>query len=844
MAKSGKTRPPRANQPETKLTQRKLDKTLKQEKPPLIPEKYQDFILIGLLVIALFVFFWDAIFSGAFNVSDNISSESFRPFVDQATRDGEFPLWIPYIFSGMPAYASMLLTGLRWWDFSSIVPIYITVYIGKLFSSDASRVLCWYIFYGIGMYYLMRSKKMSRFVSFFTMMGAVFSTGILVWIMIGHNTKPMVFSMFPFIFLLLEKLRVKFSLIYSVLLVFAVHIMIEAGHLQMIFYGISGFAIYLIFEMISRTIKNKQPINVLRSAAMLVVAGAFAFLMSSDRYLSTLEYTDYSTRGTAPITKVKDNNTNENIGHDYEYATMWSFSPEEIITFFVPNYFGFGKLKYDGDLTGGQKVMLPVYWGQKPFEDAAPYMGILILFLGCMGAWIFRKDIFVQFLIVLSVFSLFLSFGSTLPWIYDLFYYYVPSFNKFRAPSMALALMNFAVPVLAGYGLSAILKWRVEAAKEQIKIVRNWLIASAAFLLFGFLFSAIFKTAYLDAVSASHNGSQFQPQVVELIYDLMASDWYLTGAIVFTGFIFIYLFVKGKLNNMAFYAIIIFLLMFDLWRVGARRMEVSEETYFKKDDVTQFLQNDKDIFRIADFTTPSPNMSAYYFLQSVNGYHAAKLRIYQDLLDVADQGSTSQVTNPFLWDLMNVKYLIMDREIQGFPMAYKSQESNKIVYYNTENLPRVFFVDSIKTAKPLEILASLKNGTFNPRQIAYLEKNYGFKIEPPSVGSTAKISEYKNHYIKIQAKATGNNLLFISEIFYPPAWKAFLDGKEIDILKTNFAFRSVVVPKGNHTIEMRFSSNKFESGKTISLILNILLLFSFGLGLYLAFRKKTSQTEE
>ena len=158
----------------TARTEKRISKSESAVKKKIIPDKYLDAALIGILVIALFIFFSDAIFTGkAFNVSDNLSSDSFRPFIEKSREQGEFPLWIPYIFSGMPAYASMLLTGFRWWDFASLVPTYTTVFIGDIFSSDAARVLCWYILYGIGVYYLMRSKKMNRFVSFFTMTGAV-----------------------------------------------------------------------------------------------------------------------------------------------------------------------------------------------------------------------------------------------------------------------------------------------------------------------------------------------------------------------------------------------------------------------------------------------------------------------------------------------------------------------------------------------------------------------------------------------------------------------------------------------------------------------------------------------
>jgi len=255
------------------------------------------------------------------------------------------------------------------------------------------------------------------------------------------------------------------------LLVLAIHILFESTHVQLIFYAGLAFGLYLIYELIARLITKNKPLNALIPAATLIVATALAFMLSADRYLSIWEYTPYSVRGSAPLLQDAQQKQTRSGGNDYDYATMWSFSPEETITFFVPNYFGFGKMDYEGPLTGNREVKIPTYWGQKPFEDAAPYMGIIVIVFAAVGAWKCRKDVFVQFLVFLSLFAWILSFGRNFPILYDFFYYNVPFFNKFRAPSMVLALMNFAVPVLAGYGISAIIQMYKENQAESKKQV-------------------------------------------------------------------------------------------------------------------------------------------------------------------------------------------------------------------------------------------------------------------------------------------------------------------------------------------------------------------------------------
>ena len=822
-------------------------------KSPLIPEKYQNVFYIGMIFLAVFIFFGPAIFGNGFYVSDNLASQSFKTYVDQANKDGIFPQWMPYIFSGMPSFAAMLTSGSRIWAFLQEFIFGIVGFIGLLFSSDVARLAFYYVIYGTGIYILMRTKDHERFVAFFTSLAAIFSTAVIVWIMIGHNTKPVVFAMFPYIILLMEKLREKFSLLYLALLIIAVDIMMEAGHLQLIFYSIVTFALYLIFEFISRLIKKQEPMKVLRSALLLALAGGIAFLMTSDRYLSTMEYTHYSTRGSAPIVQEKNNNQDDTGGNDYNYATMWSYSPGEMMLFLVPNYFGFGKLPYSGPATRGQEVKLTTYWGQKPFDDAAAYMGIGVLWLAILGFFLYRKNVFVQFLMFISLFFLLLSFGKNLPILYDFFYYYVPSFNKFRAPSMALVIVQFAIPVLAGYGLTGIIKWRKSMTKEDNKKLNIYIFSSAAFLVFGFLFSILFKSSYIDAVTNTQNASfqSISRQLNDLpnwVYSSMISDWYVTGLIAVGFALMIYLFVKRKINKNIFFVSILALLIFDLWRVDYRPMDVSdkapETAAFKRTDVIEFLKGDKSIFRIADLVRrDTPNELAYFSIENVNGYHSAKLRVYQDLMDVANlpqaQGSTSTLFNPFLWNLLNVKYILAPSKLyEGVQAVFQSQQTQTLIYYNAGMLPRAFFVNSAVVEKPINILHHLQKGDFNPLQIAYVEKALSEKIDTIQSEAKAKIIEKKNQYIKIEANATGNNLLFISEIYYPAAWHAFIDGKPTDIIKTNYAFRSVIVPKGKHIVELKYESAGFETGKTLSLVFNILVLLTLISAIFMEMRKK------
>ncbi|MCX7929097.1 MAG: hypothetical protein N2663_00005, partial [Chlorobi bacterium] len=513
-------------------------------------ERRATMIATAVLALLVVVFLWKGIVGGSFVSSDSLSSESFKPYLEQVAKRGEFPLWVPYIFSGMPGYGALLVTGDRWWDVVSTVVFGLAKAIGSVFGSDTARIAFWYVLYGAGVFVLLRRKDHVPLVALIASIAAVFSTFIIVWVMIGHLTKPVALAMFPWILLGLESLRQRWNLSHALLLVVAVHVLIESTHLQMVFYGVCTFGLYLVFELASRLLRRESVVGVLRAGAVLAVAAALSFGMAADRYLTTLEYTPYSTRGTVPLklrTTADSTQQRQKLdGNDYEYATNWSFSPEETITFLIPSYFGFGKVDYRGPLTGGRTTKIMAYWGQMPFTDAANYMGIVVLMLAIVGVWLYRRDVFVQFLVVLSVFSLALSFGKNLPLLYDLFYYHVPLFNKFRAPSMALAMMQFAVPLLAAYGLRGIAEHPTESP------VRMVFIGAVSWLVLGLIVPPIIESSFLQSVQQSQQLAQYSADVkamlARFVYGEMRSDWIAGGIILAVGAGLLWMWRRGTLR--------------------------------------------------------------------------------------------------------------------------------------------------------------------------------------------------------------------------------------------------------------------------------------------------------
>lgn len=850
-----------------------------------IPTKYHTPLYVGLILFSLLIFFGSVIFGGkTFAANDSISWLSFQPYLEGMAKQGEHPFWIPYIFSGMPAFGAYLVTGDRWWDLSMILMGVGEKTFGVLGNYWTSRVVLHYFIYGLGMYLLMRSKKAARSTSSFVAIAAMFSTWVIIYVMIGHNTKIMVLMTFPYIFMCLERLIDRWSFLYAGLLILAVHLMMEANHPQTAFYGACAVGVYLAFELIGNLIakSGKLVTGVLRAGAVVALAGAFAYGMGIDRYSAVSEYTPYSTRGAAAIKPdpTKADQQTEDGGHGYKYATDWSFSPEETITYLVPSFYGFGKVQYSQG--GGPARTVPTYFGQMPFTDAAHYMGIAVVILGIFGLWMNRTNRFVQALFVIGIFGLLLSFGRNgITFVYDFFYQNVPSFNKLRAPSQSLVLLEFVFPILAGFGIESLISMRKSGDNPKTdKTILYWAISFAGLMIVGLLGINVMKSTYLASIRPEMESAK------DFIYSNMQSD-FMWSAVLGTGVLaLMYFFVRQRLNPLVFKAALITILVFDLWRVDYRPWEVlplkEAMSVFEPTDIDEFLAKDTSAYRIMDLSIADhPNYASRQLHEHILGYHAAKMRSYQNLLDYTGQGTVPET--PLSWNILNTKYLIagglVDQSLK--PVFQSAMKQGVIVTENPNALPRAWFVNRVEVATDIAVLEKLGDTTyraqpghqaFDPRDVAYLKEKLAVAIDPvgyvagtPAVRDTAlqadstapaptstgdlgrgsvTVTLKKEQHLAFDVDAPGptNNFLVISEINYPPGWRATIDGKPADIVQANYLLRGLVVPAGKHTIKMDYFRDGFETQKYISLGLNVAMLALIAFGAY-QYRKRPAEED-
>jgi len=817
------------------------------------------YIFLGIISLAILLFFWKGVFDGKiFASADNLSPLSFKPFLDDAKAQGIYPLWIPYIFMGMPSLASLTAAIPAMHNIFSF--IWDSAFAAFAGNNLFALTLPYYFLFAISLFFYARYKFKNNLIALYIALTGVFATGIIQLIIVGHHTKMMTFSFFPLIMLFLDKLidsddenRYKTILNFG-LLAMLVFLQLHFHHIQMLFYSYMMIGMYIVYRVVYSLIKKIEIKKIVRAFVLLIVAVIFAVSMDADIILSVKEYNKYSMRGESSIVSKTDPQKKDDKPLSYDYATNWSFSPGEMMTFIVPHYYGFGSVEVNGQRTN-------LYWGQMPFTDSPVYFGVITFLLAVIGVFLnFRKNNFVQALTVIVVFFMLLSFGRTMPVIYDIFYNNVPFFSSFRAPVMIHYYIDLAFVILAGFGLKSVLEEiKNEAGKERLKKM-SFILGSLALLML--LMSVFgFENSYTNSISNSplvdklkaqganaQQVAQYVKQISSYAYKNVISDLMLHSFLLLVVIALLYLLSIRKITVQLFLLGTIVIALFDILNISGKTMHWDEksqkDSFVAETDYSKWILNKEPEtfnYRVAEFSRgqlETSNNLAYYRFHSFNGYQGAKLRIYQDAIDVAGG------ENPFLLGLTNVKYVISDTPIKDTLAYAEAYKGKSIVYINKLAMPRAFFVNEYKVETGLNILQNIREAKFNPYQTAFLEKEINQKIDKADSSAYAKISKFDIHNIEYEVNATGNNLLVLNEVYYPAGWKASIDGKETEFYKTDYLLRSVVVPAGKHKVEFTFHPDTYYTGKSISIGANLILIFIIfagGIGVYRT--RKTEKTE-
>ncbi|MDY0082914.1 MAG: YfhO family protein, partial [Ignavibacteriaceae bacterium] len=504
-----------------------------------------------------------------------------------------------------------------------------------------------------------------------------------------------------------------------------------------------------------------------------------------------------------------------------------------------------------------QDVEVNTYFGQMTFVDVAQYMGVIIFFLAIFSMFVNWKDPLVRYLTILAVIATLISFGSTFPIAYDLMFHYFPFFDKFRVPSMILILVQLSFPILAGLGIAKVIELKNQNDKKYINIIRNIFYVFAGIFVLTILLSSPIKSWFINHINdAGEKGTRLQ-QIHDFMADMFLGDLRLAFFFSTAAFGLIYAYLKTTFSKDLMVGMIVVLSLIDIIRIDNRGETYTEaqnqKQLFSKPAYISAIEslNDKSVFRIINLkqdgslgsVQQNSNYNAYFLTQDLYGYSGIKPRAYQDYMDVL--GSP---VNQTLWRMTNTKYVVTDKPINfaGLVPVYSSEKT--FVYQNQDALPRAYFVNSVQKATAIEILNKVNNNHFDPKEIAFVESE-DLQVDKPDSTAYVNIEKYDNENIYLNVKASGNNFLFLGDTFMsgdadyklfkiPTGWKAYIDGNETKIYRTNHDFRGIVVPAGEHKIYFEYLPESFVISKNASMILSSLVLLGLIFSIWLNLKKK------
>ena len=715
----------------------------------------------------------------------------------------ETPLWYPHIFGGMPYQASGTYHHLQY-SFESLVN---AVLPDGLIRALHGRFLFHLLLGAVSMFLLARALSLSRPAAFVAAVAFVFSTHMMAT---EHANRFICFMHVPLVFLAAYRVFDRGGVFDMLLLGGAFGSQLCSFHPQIAFYTAMLIGLYAVYAVINDWRDRTPARAILRKSGLFAGGIVLAVAVAAVLVFPMQEYAQYSARS-LPV-----GGSNVNV----PFATSWSFPPIEVLTFAIPSFAGFGGL---------------LYWGDMPFTDFPNYLGIVVLVLAVSGV-ILRPSRMTLFLAAAAVLALLVSFGRHLPPVSYAMLHFVPFFGKFRAPVMILALVQFAVALLAGYGVHVLVE-RIKSGRDNLRAYATRLCAIAGGVLFLVLLLTLFESSFQsfmtgiyvesDAAHGSRTAlaenADYHARVNAARFDLFMGDiWIMVGFLCGAAAL---LYATRKTGPALLVCGMSALVVIDLLLVASRVVNPQddpaqiEDHYAARDnEIVEALQSDESPFRILPLSEFSTNEYGYFGISSIGGYHAAKLGIYQELMDRVGF-SSFQVLN-----MLNTRYLVSRQSLPGTPLAPVVESNGGYLYRNDAALPRAFLVDSVRVVTDKDtIFEALGDPGFEPGEYAILEKPVGEQLGPKG-DSSVEITLHTPHRIEVVVEAAAPCLLVLSEIYYPAGWTAAINGDPAEILKTNYVLRSMVVPEGRHEVVMTFNPTSFTTGLLVSRIASALVL--------------------
>lgn len=756
---------------------------------------------------------------------------------DFRTDTGEETYWTNSAFGGMPTYQ----LGVH----------YPHNYIKKLDLTlrFLPRPADYLFLYFIGFYILLLVLKVDYKLAALGALAFGFSTYLIIILGVGHNSKAHAIAYMP---LVLSGILLTFQRKYIagfLLTTIAMGLELVANHFQMTYYLMLLIIVLGIAYLIDAYKKKEMP-HFFKSVVILVAAVVLSIGLNATNILATQQYVKESTRGKSELTINPDGTPKEiSSGLDRAYITQYSYGILESFNLFIPRFMGGGNGEnvgkdsntYDAFRKLGasptqalqEAKHAPTYWGKQPIVEAPAYVGAIILFLFVFALFLVKGRL-KWWLAGGVIMSLLLSYGKNFGLLTDLFIDYFPLYNKFRAVSSIQVVLELCIPILGIFGLVKLFNTVVND-EEKLKALKYATVITAGLSIIFLLFkNSLFNfVGNNDGFYIQNYGQDFIDAVKADRKVMFTSDTLRTLVLVLLSAGTIWMYLKKKLSEKLVVVVFAGLMLFDL--VVVDRRYVNNDNFVSALEVKKPYQaNEADLeilkdtthFRVFDLTSSSTKAS--YFHNSLSGYHAAKLKRYDELFDFYIQNNHLGVLN-----MLNTKYIIQAAD-DGKPIAYNNPDANGNAWFveelklvNSAN-EEIKILDSLNTKKQIVMLA-------NRDIVEDTSNNYEFVVD--SLASITVI-EYKPNYIKYQSINSNQGFAVFSEIYYKEGWQAYIDGIKTRHIRVNYVLRGMEIPLGSHTIEFKFEPQVIKTGSSIALGSSILIGLLLMGGLFYEIKKK------
>lgn len=748
-----------------------------------------------------------------------------KEILDHKEKTGEVSLWTNSMFGGMPAYLVSVTHQNNLLRNIDRTLNLITVPASFLFIAM------------IGFYILLLVMGVNPWLSIVGSIAYGLSTYFVIVIGAGHNAKIKALGyVAPMIAGMLLTFRGKYL---SGLALFSLFLGLNlyTGHPQITYYAgfimIALFIAFIIDSFYSNTLNT-----IGKKIGILVIAGILAIGANFSQLWFTYDYGKDSIRGKSELT---DDLHNKTTGLDKNYATQWSYGPAETFNLLIPNLMGgasamsigqnsetFKFLRKNGvpmNQTEAITNQLPTYWGPQPSTSGPVYIGAIVVFLFVLGLFVI-KNATKWAILGVTLLAILLSWGDHFPmnWLTDLFLHYFPAYNKFRTVSMILVIVQFAMPFLGFLALKEIFEGKVNKADFMKSFKWSVGITGGLCLLFMVLGGAIFN--FTGTVDQQLLSSGWPQELLNAIkadrQKLLWNDSVRSLVFVLIGAGLVYALYIKKLKPAYFLVALGLFITVDLWVVNKRYMDNKNfvtptmvEEPFNATDADRAILADKDPnFRVFNLTvSPFNDASTSYFHKSIGGYHGAKMRRYQEVIEKHLSTGNMAVLN-----MLNTKYFI------------QPSQNGPIAMQNPDALGNAWFINEIKMVENADQeIAALSN--FNPKTTVIIDKRFesavkDFKTEADST-DYIKLDEYKPNKLIYSSLTSKPRIAVFSEIYYNKGWKVTIDGKPAEHFRANYILRAMVVPEGDHKIEFVFDPEMWYIGRNIDLASSLLILLIF-----------------